>query len=256
MEYLVAQCDELGVPAADVSAGKALLGHADGEPVMLTRCSAGIVAVLAVALAFASSLCWGLADFLGGLQSRTRPLVTVLLVAQVAAVAVGAAVGGVLRWACGLALNALHSHLVLGTLAVNCAGGLLVGLAAVCDVLVAAEAGTESVAHRKQLGFSDEEIGTGRDERLADAADRPVLPTVLAAMSAATRRWTVGQLPSTDPYLRPGEIRHKRFGEAILQLAEEGLLQVFMPQSGFRHPIVGVVGALQFDVIAARRRGT
>src|SRR5215212_7183618 len=47
--------------------------------------------MLAVALAFASSLCWGLADFLGGLQSRVRPLVTVLLVAQVAAVAIGIA---------------------------------------------------------------------------------------------------------------------------------------------------------------------
>jgi drug/metabolite transporter (DMT)-like permease len=47
--------------------------------------------VLAVALALASSLCWGLADFLGGLQSRVRPLVTVLLVAQVAAVAIGIA---------------------------------------------------------------------------------------------------------------------------------------------------------------------
>ena len=47
--------------------------------------------MLAVVLAFSSSLCWGLADFLGGLQSRTRPLVTVLLVAQVAAVAMGVA---------------------------------------------------------------------------------------------------------------------------------------------------------------------
>jgi uncharacterized membrane protein len=47
--------------------------------------------VLAVVLALASSLCWGLADFLGGLQSRVRPLVTVLLVAQVAAVAIGIA---------------------------------------------------------------------------------------------------------------------------------------------------------------------
>jgi drug/metabolite transporter (DMT)-like permease len=47
--------------------------------------------VLAVVLAFSSSLCWGLADFLGGLQSRIRPLVTVLLVAQVAAVAMGIA---------------------------------------------------------------------------------------------------------------------------------------------------------------------
>ena len=47
--------------------------------------------MLAVGLAFASSLCWGLADFLGGLQSRRRPLVTVLLVAQVAAVVLGLA---------------------------------------------------------------------------------------------------------------------------------------------------------------------
>jgi drug/metabolite transporter (DMT)-like permease len=47
--------------------------------------------VLAVLLAAASSLCWGLADFVGGLQSRVRPLVTVLLVAQVAAVAMGIA---------------------------------------------------------------------------------------------------------------------------------------------------------------------
>lgn len=47
--------------------------------------------MLAVGLAFTSSLCWGLADFLGGLQSRRRPLVTVLLVAQAAAVALGLA---------------------------------------------------------------------------------------------------------------------------------------------------------------------
>ena len=55
------------------------------------RAPLGWRAVLAVVLAFSSSLCWGLADFLGGLQSRTRPLVTVLLVAQVAAVAMGVA---------------------------------------------------------------------------------------------------------------------------------------------------------------------
>lgn len=47
--------------------------------------------MVAVALAFSSSLCWGLADFLGGLQSRARPLVTVLLIAQIAAVAIGIA---------------------------------------------------------------------------------------------------------------------------------------------------------------------
>jgi peptide chain release factor 3 len=53
-------------------------------------------------------------------------------------------------------------------------------------------------------------------------------------------------------YLRPAEMRHKRFDEAVRQLEEEGLMQVFIPQIGLRHPIVGVVGSLQFDVIDAR----
>jgi peptide chain release factor 3 len=63
----------------------------------------------------------------------------------------------------------------------------------------------------------------------------------------------IPQFPSEQfAYLRPGEIRHKRFDEAVLQLAEEGLLQVFMPVHGARHPIVGVIGSLQLDVIQAR----
>ena len=53
-------------------------------------------------------------------------------------------------------------------------------------------------------------------------------------------------------YLRPADVRHKRFDEAVKQLEEEGLMQVFTPQTGLRHPIVGVVGSLQFDVIEAR----
>jgi len=58
--------------------------------------------------------------------------------------------------------------------------------------------------------------------------------------------------PERFATLRPTESRHKKFDHAVHQLAEEGLLQVFVPQLGPRHPIVGVVGALQFDVIAAR----
>ena len=52
--------------------------------------------------------------------------------------------------------------------------------------------------------------------------------------------------------LRPAEMRHKRFDDAVRQLEEEGLIQVFMPTSGQHHPIVGVVGPLQFDVVQAR----
>ena len=53
-------------------------------------------------------------------------------------------------------------------------------------------------------------------------------------------------------YLRPADGRHKRFDEAVRQLEEEGLMQVFTPTTGVRHPIIGVVGPLQFDVVEAR----
>lgn len=46
--------------------------------------------------------------------------------------------------------------------------------------------------------------------------------------------------------------RHKQFDDGIRQLEEEGLMQVFFSTVGGRDPIVGVAGALQFDVIVAR----
>ena len=49
--------------------------------------------------------------------------------AQALAVAVGAATGGLVRWLAGLWLNAQWSGFPLGTLLVNCAGGLLIGVA-------------------------------------------------------------------------------------------------------------------------------
>lgn len=45
------------------------------------------------------------------------------------AVAGGSATGGLLRWAIGLWLNARWVGFPLGTLAVNCVGGLLIGAA-------------------------------------------------------------------------------------------------------------------------------
>jgi CrcB protein len=50
---------------------------------------------------------------------------------QALAVAAGAAVGALLRWAAGLWLNTPGSALPLGTLLVNCVGGLLIGMALV-----------------------------------------------------------------------------------------------------------------------------
>jgi peptide chain release factor 3 len=52
--------------------------------------------------------------------------------------------------------------------------------------------------------------------------------------------------------LRPADMRLKKFDEAVRQLEEEGLMQVFFPKAGIRHPIVGVVGPLQFEVVEAR----
>lgn len=46
----------------------------------------------------------------------------------IAAVAAGAGLGAVLRWGAGLWLNAVWPQLPLGTLLVNCVGGLLMGL--------------------------------------------------------------------------------------------------------------------------------
>jgi len=48
---------------------------------------------------------------------------------HVLAVAVGASVGGVLRWLVGLWLNQQWAGFPLGTLLVNCIGGLLIGAA-------------------------------------------------------------------------------------------------------------------------------
>jgi CrcB protein len=46
-----------------------------------------------------------------------------------AAVAIGAAIGGWVRWWAGLWLNTRWAGFPLGTLLVNCAGGLLIGIA-------------------------------------------------------------------------------------------------------------------------------
>jgi len=54
--------------------------------------------------------------------------------------------------------------------------------------------------------------------------------------------------------IRLRDARHKQFDGGVRQLEEEGLMQVFYVTAGRREPIVGVVGALQYDVIASRLR--
>ena len=50
------------------------------------------------------------------------------VIAQAAAVAIGASTGALLRWGAGLWLNAHWSGFPLGTLLVNLVGGLLIGM--------------------------------------------------------------------------------------------------------------------------------
>src|SRR6185295_18534801 len=54
--------------------------------------------------------------------------------------------------------------------------------------------------------------------------------------------------------VRLRDTRYKQFDEGLKQLEEEGLMQVFYVTAGRREPIVGVVGALQYDVIVSRLR--
>ncbi len=63
-----------------------------------------------------------------GLLGSTFAQVTAV---QAAAVAAGAAAGALLRWCAGLLLNSLWAGFPLGTLLVNCLGGLLIGVAMV-----------------------------------------------------------------------------------------------------------------------------
>jgi peptide chain release factor 3 len=54
--------------------------------------------------------------------------------------------------------------------------------------------------------------------------------------------------------VRLKDVRYKQFDDGLRQLEEEGLMQLFYVAAGRREPIVGVVGALQFDVITSRLR--
>jgi drug/metabolite transporter (DMT)-like permease len=158
--------------------------------------------MVAVALALASSLAWGLSDFLGGLQSRRQALLTVLWVSQGSALlVVGAAVAAgvptahdaeATAWAAGAGLmglcglTAFYRALSIGTMSIvaplsatGTAIPVLVGLAsgerpgaqqaagmalAACGVVLAARA------------------APGADAAARDASRRSILLALVAAV--------------------------------------------------------------------------
>jgi uncharacterized membrane protein len=93
-----------------------------------------LAAMLAAVLALASSLSWGLSDFLGGFQSRRHSLLSVLVLSQgFALVVLGAAIGAgapighdaaATAWAVGagmlglLGLTAFYRALAIGTMSI------------------------------------------------------------------------------------------------------------------------------------------
>ena len=60
--------------------------------------------------------------------------------------------------------------------------------------------------------------------------------------------------PSTSPWSAAKDpLRRKQMEKGLEQLSEEGTIQIFQQlQMGMRDPIVGVVGALQFEVLQYR----
>jgi peptide chain release factor 3 len=117
----------------------------------------------------------------------------------------------------------------------------------------------------KVLGIHNPMIFQARDRELADeawAGDIIGIPNhgvlrIGDTLSEDEDLYFTG-IPSFSPELlqrvRPDDpMRAKHLGRALTQLAEEGAAQVFKTQMGSDW-IVGVVGALQFDVLADRIR--
>ena len=74
----------------------------------------------------------------------------------------------------------------------------------------------------------------------------------LTEREALTFRGVPSFAPEILRRVRVGDaMRAKKLREALRQMAEEGVVQVFMPMDG-SPPIVGVVGALQLDVLRQR----
>jgi len=157
--------------------------------------------MLAAALALASSLSWGLSDFLGGLQSRRHPLLAVLVLSQgfalvvlAAAVMAGAPTehdAAATAWAAGsgvlgvAGLTAFYRALAIGTMSIVAP---LSATGAVIPVLVGLASGERPRAVQV-VGIALAMVGVvlaGREAAEPDAqARRTARIAVLLALLAA-----------------------------------------------------------------------
>ena len=117
----------------------------------------------------------------------------------------------------------------------------------------------------KQIALNAPQFFFAQERAIADeayAGDIVGLPNhgTLRIGDTLTERevLTFRGVPSFAPEIlrrvRVGDaMRAKKLREALTQMAEEGVVQVFMPADG-SPPIVGVVGALQLDVLRQRMK--
>jgi drug/metabolite transporter (DMT)-like permease len=157
--------------------------------------------VLGIALALASSMCWGVADFVGGLQARRLPLLRLMLITQaigLTAVAIVLAIRGhaapgithLLPAAAGglggvIGLTALYRALAIGTMSIAAP----IASTGACLPVIVGIAGGERPSALKLAGVAAAIIGVVLVSREPGpgwtGAERHVRISVLLALVAA-----------------------------------------------------------------------
>src|SRR5215216_4198146 len=171
--------------------------------------------MLAAVLALASTLSWGLSDFLGGFQSRRHPLLSVLVLSQgfslvvlAAAIAAGAPTehdAAATAWAVGsgmlglLGLTAFYRALAIGTMSIVAP---LSATGAVIPVLVGLASG-ERARTLQLFGIALAMVGvvlagreaTGPDAQACRTGRTAVLLALLAAPGCPWHRPPLARSP-------------------------------------------------------------
>ncbi len=156
--------------------------------------------MLALGLALGASMCWGVSDFLGGLQSRRLPLLAVLLVSQVVSLAGLVIVLGVRAVppadlvkllpaaAAGIAgvagLAAFYRALAIGTMSIVAP----IAATGVCIPVIVGIAGGERPAAIQLAGIVAASVGVILATREADQGEhqaRMTRASILLALAAA-----------------------------------------------------------------------
>lgn len=227
----------------------------------------------AIALGFGTALCWGLADFLGGLRTRALTLPLVLLVSQLAglvAIAVVVLVGGmeapsatelVPAFAAGvcqiIGIGALYRALAIGTMSVI--SPVSASGAAVLPVVVGVATG-ERPGELQFAGMALALVGVvlaTRAPREPGASGSPVQAMWLAAIAAAgIGGFYVGMDASVEdagPFWALLAARASAF--ALLGVALLALRPSLGPTSGVL-PSLALIGLLDVGANACFALGT